>query len=117
MLENPEYSLCGTFFSQVNTEGLEYNKVELPESDEDIRIELLSASGMPVCCGSVLARSECVHKVGGYRSYFHDCSGEDDTEAPSDFFVTQGAVTARTIELLLNGNDDLIFLIAWVQIY
>jgi len=46
--------------------------------------------------------------VTKYISYVvgNDCSGEDDTEAPSDFFVTQGAVTARTIELLLNGNDD-----------
>jgi len=46
--------------------------------------------------------------VTKYISYVvgNDCSGEDDTEAPSDFFVTQGAVTTRTIELLLNGNDD-----------
>ena len=36
----------------------------------------------------------------------NDCSGEGDTEAPTNFSVTQGAVTARTIELLLNGNDD-----------
>jgi hypothetical protein len=46
--------------------------------------------------------------VTKYISYVvgNDCSGEGDTEAPTNFSVTQGAVTARTIELLLNGNDD-----------
>jgi len=46
--------------------------------------------------------------VTKYISYVvgNDCSEEDDTEAPTNFSVTQGAVTSRTIELLLNGNDD-----------
>ena len=46
--------------------------------------------------------------VTRYISYVvgNDCSGEGDTEAPTNFSVTQGTVTARTIELLLNGNDD-----------
>ena len=46
--------------------------------------------------------------VTKYISYVvgNDCSGEGDTEAPTNFSVTQGTVTARTIELLLNGNDD-----------
>jgi len=37
----------------------------------------------------------------------NDCSGSNnDDEAPSGFTATSGNITARSIELLLNGNDD-----------
>ena len=47
--------------------------------------------------------------VTRYFSYVvgNDCSGSnDDTEVPSSFTATSGTITARTIELLLNGNDN-----------
>ena len=46
--------------------------------------------------------------VTKYISYVvgNDCSNENDTEAPTNFTATSGAVTARTIELLLNATDD-----------
>ena len=77
MLDNPDHSLCGTAFARVNTEGDVFDEIILPRTDSEIRNEILSGSGMPVCCGSVLAVGEFVRKVGGYRSYFEDCSGED----------------------------------------
>jgi len=46
--------------------------------------------------------------VTKYISYVvgNDCSSEDDTEAPTNFTVSSGNVSARTIELLLNATDD-----------
>ncbi|MGJ8693618.1 MAG: glycosyltransferase family 2 protein [Thalassotalea sp.] len=74
---NPAYSLCGTAFHRVNNTGEIFDTVTLPENDHAIRKEILSASGMPVCCGSIVAVGDYVRLVGGYRDYFHDCSGED----------------------------------------
>lgn len=75
--QNPGFSLCGTGFARVDIKGNVFDKIYLPSKDKDIREEVLSASGMPVCCGSVLAVGDFVRKVKGYRSFFHDCSGED----------------------------------------
>ena len=47
--------------------------------------------------------------VTKYFSYVvgDDCSGGDgDTEVPTNFTATIGAVTATSVELLLNGTDD-----------
>ena len=46
--------------------------------------------------------------VTKYISYVvgNDCSNANDTEAPTNFTATSGAVTARTIELLLNATDN-----------
>ena len=74
---NPEFSFCGTAFGRVDQDGKLSDKVYPPFDDIDIRKEVLKASGMPVCCGSILAIGNYVREVGGYRTYFEDCSGED----------------------------------------
>jgi len=74
---NSDFSLCGTGFARVDIKGNVFEKIYLPKNDKAIRQEVLSATGMPVCCGSILAVGEFVRKVIGYRDFFHDCSGED----------------------------------------
>ena len=46
--------------------------------------------------------------VTKYFSYVvgNDCSSEDDIEGPTNFTASVGTVSSRTIELLLNANDD-----------
>ena len=46
--------------------------------------------------------------VTKYFSYVvgNDCSSEDDIEGPINFTVSVGTVSSRTVELLLNANDD-----------
>lgn len=77
MQAHPDHSLCGTGFARVSTAGHVFDVIKLPKDDLAIRNEILAGTGMPVCCGSILAVGEFVREVKGYRSYFEDCSGED----------------------------------------
>lgn len=74
---NPEYSFVATSFKRISEEGIITSSELLNYDNQDIKNRILNSETMPICCGTVMCRTEYAKRIGGYNSFFQDCNGED----------------------------------------
>ncbi len=73
---NPEYSFVASSFKRISEKGLITSSELLNYDNQDIKNRILNSETMPICCGSVMCRTEYAKSIGGYNSFFQDCNGE-----------------------------------------
>ena len=74
---SPEYSFVASSFKRISEKGVITSSELLNFNDQDIKNRILNSETMPICCGTVMCRTQYAKQIGGYDSFFQDCNGED----------------------------------------